>query len=88
MTKEEFMKTINEIEYKNRKKFSKEQIVDWWNRFGGGSAEILKTILTKPKKENATSKLSNYCWKNLNSSKLYINLRDEEEFDIVTKQPL
>ena len=81
MTKDEFMKTINEIEYKNRKKFSKEQIVDWWNRFGGGSAEVLKTILTKPKKETTFSA-------NLNSSKLYINLKDEEEFDIVTKQPL
>lgn len=81
MTKDEFMKTINEIEYKNRKKFSKEQIIDWWNRFGGCKAEVLKTIIITPNKENRWEK-------NLNSSKLYINLRDEEEFDIVTKQPL
>lgn len=81
MTKDEFIKTINEIENKQRKKFSKEQLVDWWNRFGGCKAEVLKTILTKPKKETTFGT-------NLNSSKLYINLRDEEEFDIVTKQPL
>ena len=81
MTKEEFIKTINEIENKQRKKFSKEQLVEWWNNFGGGSTEVLKTIITKPKKENVWGT-------NLNSSKLYINLRDEEEFDIVTKQRL
>ena len=81
MTKDEFIKTINEIENKQRKKFSKEQLVEWWNNFGGGGTEVLKTIITKPKKENVWGA-------NLNSSKFYINLRDEEEFDIVTKQKL
>jgi hypothetical protein len=81
MTKDDFIKTINEIEYKNHKKFNKEQLVELWNKYKSNDIYVFKKIMTIPKRKNKLEV-------NLNSSSFYVNLQDEKPFDIVTGELL